>query len=181
MTVLILHGVDGHAGIHWQQWLHNELVALGHKVLMPTLPDPHHPDRNTWLTTIQRLVAHVPTSELVLVGHSLGVASALDFIEASSTAVKGLASVSGFAHNYGSELNEYFMAERTIDFLKVNEKLKNAFVFYSSNDPYVPQTELADLATQLTVSPTIIPNGGHLNTDAGFTTFPELLTTITSI
>lgn len=181
MTVLILHGVDGHAGIHWQEWLHNELIVLGHKVIMPTLPDAHHPSRHTWLSTIQQLVAHVPTSELVLVGHSLGVASALDFIEASATAVKGLVSVSGFANDYGSELNSYFMEERTMDFAKVNEHLENAFVFYGDNDPYVPQTELANLATQLNVSPTIISNGGHLNTDAGFTTFSELLTTITSI
>lgn len=181
MTVLILHGVDGHAGIHWQGWLHNELIVLGHKVIMPTLPDVHHPNRHTWLTTIQKLVAHVPTSELILVGHSLGVASALDFAEASSTAIKALVSVSGFANNYGSELNGYFMAERNIDFAKVTHNLENAFVFYGNNDPYVPQTELADLATQLNVSPTIIPNGGHLNTDAGFTTFPELLSTITSI
>lgn len=73
------------------------------------------------------------------------------------------------------------MEERTMDFAKVNEHLENAFVFYGDNDPYVPQTELANLATQLNVSPTIISNGGHLNTDAGFTTFSELLTTITSI
>ncbi len=181
MTVLILHGIDGHAGIHWQEWLHNELEILGHKVIMPTLPDAHHPKRSTWLSTIEQIVAHVPTSELVLVGHSLGVASALDFVEGSPTPIKGLVSVSGFATNYGAVLNAYFMAERSIDFTKVNKKLENAFVFYGSNDPYVPQTELANLAMQLSVSPTIIPNGGHLNADAGFTTFPELLSTITAI
>lgn len=181
MTVLILHGIDGYAGIHWQEWLHNELVVLGHKAIMPTLPDADHPDRDTWLSTIQKLVAHVPTNELVLVGHSLGVASALDFVETSPTGVKALMSVSGFANNYGAELNGYFIAERDIDFTRVNRNLENAFVFYGDDDPYVPQDELADLATKLNVSPTIIAHGGHLNADAAFTVFPELLSKLETL
>lgn len=174
MTILILHAIDSHAGAHWEQWLHDELTTQGHTVLMPNLPAAEHPNRATWLSTVQTVVKNVPTNELVLVGHSLGVVTALDFIEHSPTDVRGLISVAGFGRDYGAELNSYFMREREIDFTTIRQKVGKAFVFYGDNDPYVPQEVLADLAVKLDVPPTVIHNGQHLNTDAGYTTFPEL-------
>lgn len=176
MTILILHAIGSHAGAHWEQWLHDELTAQGHTVLMPNLPAAEHPNRATWLSTVQTVVKNVPTNELVLVGHSLGVVTALDFIEHSPTDVKALVAVAGFGRDYGLELNSYFMRERTIDFTKVRQRVEKSFVFYGDNDPYVPQEVLADLAAKLDVAPIVIHNGGHLNTDAGYTSFPELLT-----
>lgn len=175
MTVLILHAIGSHAGAHWEQWLHDQLTSQGHAVLMPNLPDAEHPNRATWLATVQNLVKNISTNELVLVGHSLGVVTALDFIEHSPTDVRGLVSVAGFGKDYGAELNSYFMRERVIDFVKVRQKVGKSFVYYGDNDPYVPQEVLADLAAKLDVAPTIMHNGAHLNTDAGYTSFPKLL------
>lgn len=56
MTVLILHGVYGFPGIHWQQWLHDQLSAQGHLVIMPALPNADHPDRTEWLEAVQSAV-----------------------------------------------------------------------------------------------------------------------------
>lgn len=111
--VLILHGIGGHAGIHWQQWLHDQLVQHGYTVIMPNLSAANHPDRQQWLTEVKQAVQGVDTTQLVVVGHSLGVTSALDFVEQSTTPVKGLVSVSGFAIDYGAELNGYFCARKT--------------------------------------------------------------------
>ena len=55
MNILILHGIGGKAGSHWQQWLHDELVKSNHNVIMPTLSDNDKPDRNTWLLEVQGL------------------------------------------------------------------------------------------------------------------------------
>lgn len=175
MTILILHAIGSHAGAHWEQWLHDELTTQGHTVLMPQLPDAEHPNRAIWLSTTQSLAKDIPTHELVLVGHSLGVVTALDFIEHSPTDVRGLVSVAGFGKDYGAELNSYFMRERVIDFTTVRQKVGKSFVYYADTDPYVPQEVLADLAVKLDVAPVVIHNGGHLNTEAGYTTFPELL------
>lgn len=180
MTIAILHGLDGHAGMHWQQWLHDELVRLGYTVIMPTLPDSHHPSRTMWLDTLENLVKDTPREDLILVGHSLGVTTALDFIEKQKGDVRALVSASGLGKDYGAELNSYFMREREIDFVKVRQQVAKSFVFYGDDDPYVPQEILADLAVKLDVAPTIIPHGGHLNTDAGFATFPEILEVITT-
>ncbi len=177
MTILILHGIKGKAGDHWEQWLHDELQKKGHTVIMPTLPNAYHPDRNEWLQTIKP----IHPNGLVIIGHSLGVATALDFIEQSPVKIKALISVAGVGFDYGSELNSYFMKEKQIDFAQVKEHLEKSSVIYGDNDPYVPQKTLHDLADALGVTPEIIPDGGHLNTDAGYTTFAHLLEIIENL
>ncbi|HJQ09076.1 MAG TPA: alpha/beta fold hydrolase [Candidatus Saccharimonadales bacterium] len=174
-TVLILHGIGGHAGIHWQQWLHDELQQHGYHVLMPDLSNSDHPDRQQWLTEIKQAVSGVDIADLIMVGHSLGVTSALDYIEQSEEPIKALVSVSGFAIDYGLELNSYFLKEKDIDLQKVRSMLDDAIVFYGEDDPYVTQEALKQLADGLSVEPVIIHEGGHLNTERGYTTFPQLL------
>ncbi|MDO8559007.1 MAG: alpha/beta fold hydrolase [bacterium] len=173
MTILILHGIGGYAGIHWQKWLYGNLIKDGYKVIMPDLPKPDRPNRKDWLRAVQEIIKSVDSSDLIIVAHSLGVATALDLTE--QLPVKALISVSGFASDYGAELNDYFLKEKIIDFKKVNKSLKQVFVIYGDNDPYVPQEVLKSLADSLNVKPEIIVNGGHLNTDSGYTVFPRLL------
>ena len=180
MNVLILHGIQGKAGENWGQWLNDSLIKKSYNVFMPTLPEPDHPDRNTWYNEI-KLIADKQSNNLIIVAHSLGVTSALDYIEQSTFKVKGLVSVSGFADDYGLELNSYFLKKKQINFDKVNKNLEKAFVFYGDNDPYVTQEALKSLAKELKVNPVVIKNGGHLNSSAGFTEFPKLLETVLSI
>ena len=176
MTILILHGTDGHAGIHWQQRLHDELTKKGHTVLMPNLPNANHPNRTDWLKTIKGILTDVTPDQLIIVGHSLGVPAALDFVEQATSKIKMLISVAGFSDNYGSEYNDYFMKIKNIDFLKVKNHLQKSVVIYSHNDPYVPQKSLELLAKDLGVKPVVIPDGAHFNSETEYkTSFPLLL------
>ncbi len=182
MTIAILHGTDGHAGIHWQQWLHDELIKKGHTVRMPTLPHANHPNRSEWLQSIRNVLKDVDLSQLVIVGHSLGVPAALDFIEQSPSPINTLISISGFSDNYGSEYNDYFMKLKTVDFKKVRDHLKKSIVIYSDSDPYVPQKSLQLLAKDLNVEPLIIKNGGHFNSETEYKySFPLLLKLISEL
>lgn len=174
-TVLILHGIGGHAGIHWQQWLHDELEQREYTVLMPDMPQPDHPDRTTWLDKVKTSLSGVNLGQLTIIGHSLGVATALDFIEQTDGQVNRLLAVAGFAEDYGDTLNSYFLREKTIDFEKVRSKLRWAAVVYGDDDPYVPQRVLRRVADSLGVEPVILPKGGHLNTEAGFNQLPQLI------
>lgn len=173
MKILILHGIGGQAGIHWQKWFHDQLVEGGNEVIMPDLPDSRKPDRKKWLKAAEESIKDVDLKNLVIVGHSLGVTTALDLIENMS--VKALISVSGFSDDYGAELNSYFLGEKKMDLEKVKRNLDQAFIIFGDDDPYVPQKYLESLADELGVDPEIIPRGGHLNTDSGFTNFPRLL------
>ncbi|MFC1649532.1 RBBP9/YdeN family alpha/beta hydrolase [Patescibacteria group bacterium] len=179
-TVLIIHGIAGHAGIHWQKWLHDELVKKGYKVLMPNMPRADHPDRSEWLQKIVTLTKEDrPLKNLTMVGHSLGVTTVLDFIEQAGSPITKLISVSGFGDDYGHELNSYFLGARDIKYKKVRNNLKNAQVLYGDDDPFVPQKTLKKLADDLSVKPIVIEDGGHLNTKSGYTKFPKLLELIT--
>ena len=90
MTVLIIHGIGGHAGIHWQKWLHDELIKSGFNVLMPNLPNSDHPDRKEWLKIIKVKVKGIDPQELIIVGHSLGVTTALDLLGGIDRKIIGL-------------------------------------------------------------------------------------------
>lgn len=180
MTTLILHGIMGQAGENWMQWLHDELIKQGHNVIMPQLPESDKPDRTEWLHNIQKLLAPVK-DEVIIVGHSLGVTSALDYCESTDKIINSLVSVSGFARAYGMELNNYFLAERTLDIEKVKQHVRSFYVIYGDNDPYVPQDVLHELATDLDVEPVVVYNGGHLNSAAGYDELPEILEYILTI
>lgn len=168
-TVLIIHGIGGHAGIHWQQWFSNALTAKNYHVIMPNLPSPNQPDRKTWLAEINKALEGVELADLVLVGHSLGATTAMDFVEQTTHKVNGLITVSGFAKDYGSELNAYFLNEKSINFEKVKDNISWSKVVYGDNDPYVTQEALKYVSDGLSVEPVILPNGGHLNSEAGYT------------
>ncbi|MFC1600626.1 RBBP9/YdeN family alpha/beta hydrolase [Patescibacteria group bacterium] len=174
-TALIIHGIQGHAGIHWQQWLHDELVQKGYKVIMSDLPNPGKPDRKEWLEALMKLTVDIDFSKLVIIAHSLGVTTALDLIEKSGVKIDKLISISGFVEDYGAKLNSYFMKDRDIDLQKVKDLVEKIYVIYGDNDPYVPQRVLKQLADGLGVKPIIIKKGGHLNTDSGYIKIPLLL------
>ena len=174
-TVLILHGISGYAGKHWMQWLHDELVSLGYKVIMPTLPDTDHPIREKWLNTAKDLVGDTDYKNLTIVGHSLGVVTALDLIESRNKKIERLISVSGFAVDYGADLNGYFMQERNIDLKKIRKQVEKIDVVYGDDDPYVTQEALAGLAKNLGVEAHVIKGGGHINSERGYNKLPLLL------
>lgn len=175
-TFFIIHGIQGHAGKHWQAWLKKELEKSGHKVIMQSFPNPNRPDRSEWLEFLKTNIEDINIKNLVFITHSLGAVTAMDFIEQSPDLIHGLVSVSGFARDYGIELNSYFLKEREIDMLLIRKNTKHFSIIYGNDDPYVPQVELEYLADKLGVKSIIIKGGGHLNTESGYTKFPRLLT-----
>lgn len=175
MKILILHGIQGHAGKHWMGWLADGLIKIGHEVIMPTLPNADQPDREQWLQSVKELLKEVDPEELVIITHSLGAATAMDYIEVLNKPIRALIAVAGFYYAYGAELNDYFMKVKKLDMHKVKANIQNSYVIYGDNDPYVPQKALLDLALALDADTEVIENGGHINTEAGFTKLPLVL------
>src|SRR3989344_8825929 len=183
MNFLILHGIMGNSRENWQPWLNDKLTKLGHQVIMPNLSNPDHPTRNDWLSEVGNALKGTNPNQTIVIGHSLGVVTALDLIETLTPdqAIKSLISVSGFGEDYGAELNSYFLKAKSIDFNKIKSNCGTFFVIYGDDDPYVPQPRLKSLADNLGVQPIIIPKDGHLNTTAGYTQFPKLLEIIINL
>lgn len=142
---------------------------------MPTLPKSDHPSRKEWLKVAKKYIRDVDVSELIIIGHSLGVVTALDLIQNLKKKIHSFISVSGFAIDYGAALNSYFLKEKDTDVKKIKKLIGNSHVVYGNDDPYVPQEVLKDLATKLGVKPIIVKKGGHINTTSGYTKLPLLL------
>ena len=94
MNYLIIHGIQGRAGKHWQQWLHDQLSSKQHNVIMETYPNPDHPDRSQWLATAQASISNIPPEDLMIVTHSLGAVTALDLIEDMTSNILSLIHIS---------------------------------------------------------------------------------------
>lgn len=181
MTIVLLHGIEGRPGSNWQGWLSSQLTKLGHNSILLELPNPDKPDRTQWLSTLTTAVKDIDPSTLILIGHSLGVATILDYLDSVNSPIKGMISVSGFARDYGLPLNSYFMAERQIDLNKIQSRAENKYVLFGDDDPYVPQADLIHLAQNLNISPMVFTKGGHLSSRFGFDKFPQLLTLVEDI
>lgn len=181
MSFLIFHGIVVYAEENWMSWLACELGKEKHSIIMPTLPNSDRPDRFVWLETIQQYVSTISANELVIVGHSLGVPSTLDYLETVDEPIHVLISVSGFHKAYGAEMNDYFMSAKDISLEQAKKQCNHFAVLYGDNDPYVPQDVLQDFAESLSVTPHVINQGGHLGSSAGYDEFPLLLDVINEI
>jgi predicted alpha/beta hydrolase family esterase len=176
--VVIVHGAYGSPDVNWFPWLSKELRARGVRVDVPTFPTPEGQTLTSWLSAFQQQIGPV-TSDMVLVGHSLGPAFILRLLATTPLQVKGTFMVAPFIEPLQIERfdvpNRTFL-EGPLDWGSVRERAGFIRIYGSDNDPYVPIDKTDDVAARLGASVTRIHGGAHLNTAAGYTTFPQLLT-----
>jgi len=91
-----------------------------------------------------------------------------------------VASVSGPLDNEFDEGMKTF-SHKKFDWEKIKSNCKKFYVFHSNNDPYIPLKDAENLARELGVGLTLIRNGKHLNRDAGYAKFRELLEAVKKI
>lgn len=60
-------------------------------------------------------------------------------------------------------------------FYGIKNYCKDIVCYYSENDPYVKYEIEKEFADSITNNQVVIKNGGHLNSEAGYTEFEELL------
>lgn len=82
MRVILVHGYKASPATNFWPWLVDELKAKGFEVVMPELPNPTEPDRDAWTQAILDAAGTLSKDDIV-VGHSLGGATALRFLEAA--------------------------------------------------------------------------------------------------
>ena len=121
--------------------------------------------------------------QTVLIGHSTGALFIPHILESLRQPIRASYLVAGFWGPLGSEqfdpLNQSFI-ESHLDWQRVRDNSHIVKLFNGDNDPYVPSKASGLLAEKLETNITWISNGGHLNAEAGFSSFPLLLETIQS-
>ena len=177
-NIFIFHGTEGYPEENWFPWLKGKLEIQGHKVIVPQFPtSPVVPAKIAeWFSVLQNYKTYL-NENTIIVGHSLGGKFALRVLEKLSHPVKAVFLVGtpvGVPPIANNERDNAF-TNNNFDWQNIKSKAKNFIVYQSDNDPFVGLENGKQLAKNLGVELSFIPNAGHFNAPAGYLEFPELL------
>ncbi|MFA6973383.1 MAG: alpha/beta hydrolase [Parcubacteria group bacterium] len=135
---IIVHCWEGYPEYCWYPYVKKELEVRGFQVTVPSMPETELPKMRKWVPHLQE-AAGAPDEELYLIGHSIGCAAILRYLETlgEDQKIGGVVLVAGFTGDIGyDEVKNFF--ETSFDFAKIKSKIKNGFVaIQSDDDPYV--------------------------------------------
>jgi len=176
-NAFIIHGTGGSSTGNWFPWLATELEKEGYTVFVPNFPTPENQSLQNWLAIFDPYKQYL-NEETIVIGHSLGPAFLLRILEKLSHSIKASFFVSGFTTLLDNpefdELNRTFVTD-PFDWEAIRNNCHQFAIINSDDDPYVPVEKGQIIADHLHAQLTVIKGGGHLNTEAGYTTFPFLL------
>lgn len=137
MKVLLIHGYKASSKMNFFPWLKDELAARGHEVIAPDLPDSNNPDPEEWVKALLEVMKNVD-DETIVVGHSLGAATALRFLEAVEvqSTCRGAVLVAAPWMIKDEKLRGFFMSE--LDFDVLMWKASKFTIIHSHDDPVIP-------------------------------------------
>ena len=174
--VFIFHGTAGSPEGNWFPWLKSELEKLGCRVTVPKFPTPQEQSLQSWLAILNKYGQQI-NANTILIGHSLGGLFLLRVLERLSHPVAAaffVAAPIGVKPILYYEGDEKFSGFN-FNWQEIKKKAERFFVYHSDNDPYVSLANGKELAKQLGVQLTFIPNAGHLNAESGYKKFDLLL------
>ena len=175
--VVIIHGTASNPNGNWFPWLAKRLESESVETIAPALPTPAGQTLLDWHAAFKSQVGNLE-EHMLLVGHSIGCGFVLRLLERAKTPVKGCFLVSGWTGLLKNQdfdpLIETFFRER-FDWETIRSNAGTVAQYHGDNDPYVPLELAKELSGNLGCKLNIIPEGGHLNTEAGYIQFMSLL------
>lgn len=171
-TVLILHGTEGHSKKNWYPWLKDELEKQGFNVIVPNMPDSRNPQLRLWLKHLQKIIKEI-SGEFIIIGHSLGCPTALQFIQNNKINVSKLYLIapthSKMDWQQIEETHEKGQCEcikkvtnAGYDASQINQLVKEIHLYLSEDDTYIPFNVLK-LFQDLKPINHLYKNKGHFN------------------
>lgn len=173
----IIHGYVGVPDDAWKPWLKHGLEEQGFNVASPAMPDPDQPKLSEWVRTVQEAVGR-PDPDCYFVGHSLGCATILRYLESlpDGERVGGCVFVAAFASSGRPELQTFF--ESPLDWSKVRAACNKYVAVYSDNDVWVSVGNAATFERELGSKIVVEQFKGHFGADDGITELPVALDSI---
>jgi predicted alpha/beta hydrolase family esterase len=177
-NVFIFHGTEGYPEENWFPWLKAQLETKGIEVIVPQFPSPPvvASKISEWFGVLDQYKGQIG-EETILIGHSLGGVFTLRVLEKLETPVKA-AFLTGTPIGVRPILNydrDGGFSGFDFNWPLIKQNAKHFVVFQSDDDPYVSLGNGKELAKNLGVELSFIPNAGHFNKKAGYTKFPQLL------
>jgi predicted alpha/beta hydrolase family esterase len=178
--IFLIHGLGGHPEENWLPWLKNELEKKGLKVIVPAMPDTHHPKQDAWVSYLAEKVG-IPDKDCIFVGHSLGCTAILRYLETlkENQEVGACIFVAGVHKDLGTkEIKNFF--EAPFDWGRIKSHCRRFIALHSDNDPYAALRSGAVFRKNLNAE-IIIKHMGHFNVAAGITELPVVLDIVLKI
>jgi hypothetical protein len=195
MKTLILHGSFGSPNENWFRWLESSLKALGHDAILEQFPVDNYSTVDeigesnihsyqpiqtlaSWEKYfIDTIIPKINGEEINVVAHSIAPVFMLHILEKYDLKIKKAIFVAPF-FDLGADEWHFYVVNKTFyktnfNVDKIRSQIKQSFVVYGDNDPYVPASQSILFAKKLGSSVTIIPNGGHCGSI--FKEFPTVL------
>ncbi|MEY4744559.1 MAG: hypothetical protein RL272_504 [Candidatus Parcubacteria bacterium] len=173
--VLIIHGLGGKPNGGWRPWLMGELGRAGIFAYALAMPDPDEPVLDAWVGEIRHAVALHPDDEIILVGHSLGVAAILRYLEREGgRKVQGAVLIAGPSAPSTSEKARTFL-DKPFAYGRIREKLGRCVLIYGDRDEIVPPSHAEAHARGLDAPVIMVKGVGHFNSSSGCFALPECL------
>lgn len=175
----IIHGSFSSPFSNWIPYLRNEIANKELEVYTPDLPSGvGYQNYTNWENMMNEYVKLGLINEnTTIYAHSIAPVFICKFLINNKVKIKRLISVCGF-NNYLGINEEYDNVNESmyLDNLKeVKEYCNNIICYYSKNDPYVKYEVEKSFADTIADEQIIIEDGGHLNSESGYTEFEELL------
>ena len=173
--VYLVHGYLANQKSHWFEWLGKKISEKGYDLEIISLSDSDNPKYEKWNHDISKSIDS-NKDEIIIIAHSLGCISTLDYLSKKNKKIKKLILVSGFYEkiNVLPVLDE-FIENCEIKFDLIQSFTKEIDIFVSSNDALVPPKLSYDLACRLNANIYNVKNAGHFLDSDGYTEFNEIL------
>ena len=171
---LILHGYTGSGPGHWQSWLAERLSRRGHDVRFPTLPQPDSPHLDEWLSALGRELGDRDPDRLVVLAHSLGSLLWLHHVARHRARIATRVLLVAPPGPHWSEPSVHGFSPAALDADGIRTSADETCLIGTADDPYCTEAELRDYASEAGLELVLLPDGGHLNTEAGFGPWPPV-------
>ena len=175
--VFLIHGYGGSPNEGWRPWLRGELEERGYEVVIPAMPDTHHPRVGPWVQALHDAIGE-PRPDDVFVGHSLGCIAIIRYLLtlARGQTVGQCIFVAGFYEELGPEYEKLrSFLDSPIDWPHVRAACPSFSVIHSDDDTAVPVYCARNLAVALEVPMELQTGYGHFSGDDGITELPIVL------
>ena len=178
-NILVIHGSFGSPNSNWFPWLYNKLSKANKNVLIPSFPiGLDFQNYNNWSKVLAAYKnCGLLNEKTIIIAHSIGPIFILKYLLLNKLKVQKLIFVSGF-NNYLGLSSDYDQVNSSffLDNLEAAKTCSNEIIcIYSKNDPYLPVEKLQEFSATVATTEIVIPEGGHLNNESGYTKFEEIL------
>lgn len=176
---LLLHGSFGSPFVNWFPYLRKKIEEKGLEVYSPDFPTGvGYQTYDNWSKLLKSYVeANIINNNTIIFAHSIASIFICKFLVENKIRVKRLVLVCGFNNYFGID-EDYDTVNKSMYFdnlLDIENYCDDIICFYSDNDPYVKYEAEKEFANTITKNQIMIHNGGHLNSESGYTEFADLL------